>query len=331
MMPENSEFGSDFLTGFNTRESLNQTIKALISNYENSKKAFSIILIDIDFFKTFNDKYGHLLGDEVLKYFSSSIRLDMVAKPATFFRFGGDELLIVLHASDSHEASQLGNRLLENIKNRPCNLRGNQLLMSFSAGVASYPSDGRSLEELLENADKALYISKRNGRGQVTQYSQIWLKKAKKVGQILSIFLVIGFILLAVRLNFKEKVSSGVRGALETTLQLEKSFFDQFGGLQEKLKGKVDALQNPVSSEDYLEKIISQGKENDSAPKTVEVPIEYTPPPDLIYLKSGGIVKGSIVLENETQYKVQLSTRSGKASIWVEKDTVERVERAKQS
>lgn len=79
----------DYLTGFFLRESLNTFLEKLISYSTVNKERFSLVLIDLDKFKKFNDTYGHSFGDEILKYVASMLRLSFPENPFYFFRYGG--------------------------------------------------------------------------------------------------------------------------------------------------------------------------------------------------------------------------------------------------
>src|SRR3989338_5166564 len=314
-MDDSQELRKDFLTAFYTRESLVRSINKLRTDYESFKKAFSILLIDIDHFKTFNDKHGHLLGDEILKYFSSSIRLDLIAEQTTLFRFGGDELLVLFHAADSNEAYALAVRLLENVKRRPCNLRGVQLKMSFSGGIASYPRDGLVAEDLLEKADKALYCSKRNGPGQITQYHKAWIKKMKLIGMLAVFFFITVLFGLAVQLNFMEKLAFAGRRSLVIAKEVGATFAGTIRRAKEVPKKAPGSIPPPVftpipRSQRLPETIPGFPEENPPLPRG---------PVDRVTLKNGGVVQGRIVAEDKTHVTIQLEGLSGRGVVVLKK------------
>lgn len=171
----------DFLTSCYLRDGLQPFLNLLEERFAVSKKPFSVLIMDVDHFKHFNDKFGHLNGDEVLKYFSSSLRLDLEDEENAPFRFGGDEFVVVFPDKSAHEAAKLAARLKKNIKTRSCLIRGRQLTVTFSGGIACYPADARSLEQLLERADQALYYSKNHGRAQVTCFHEVKYKSSLKL------------------------------------------------------------------------------------------------------------------------------------------------------
>jgi len=186
----------DFLTNCYIKEDLQPFIKSVWMESQASKVPFSILLIDVDHFKSFNDKYGHLDGDDVLKYFSSTLRLSLGEQESVPFRFGGDEFVIIFPGKTSAETYPFAVNLAKNIKSRHFLLKGRQFKMSFSGGIASYPKDGQTVEDILDRADKAMYCSKRNGHGNTTQYSRRWLKSLRSLSVFAFIIAVgIAFVL----------------------------------------------------------------------------------------------------------------------------------------
>jgi len=181
----------DFLTGCYTREAISPYLDKLMAEHKAYNKEFSILLLDIDHFKSFNDKYGHLDGDEVLKYFSSSLRLGLAQINSTIFRFGGDEFIIVLPEKNAKEAYHAALGLQDTLKSRPFLLAGKLLKMSFSGGVASCATDGNAPDALIASADKAMYVSKKRGRARTTVYSKIMHRRLEAIGITFVIFLAI--------------------------------------------------------------------------------------------------------------------------------------------
>ncbi|GEM_PF-655787 len=335
------EFKKDFLTGFHTRETLISAINELRSNYDTYKKAFSILLFDIDHFKSFNDKYGHLIGDEVLKYFSSSIRLDLVAEQVTLFRFGGDEFLVLFHAADAEESSLLASRLLENIKARPCNVRGNQLKMSFSGGIASYPADGWTAEELLEKADKALYTSKKDGRGKITLHTKLRQRKVQTLAIAAGAVLAAVSIWGAVRLGFHEKVWNELRKAPSVAVKLKKASLRALVGANEwkndvakkwedLFAAKTTTIEralNPSVGVD-LEAYLDGQKLPETPPlDEPETAGKNSEAPDAIYLKSGGVVHGRIISRSGGRVTVEFYAGPGRGTIVLKTEDIIRIEK----
>ena len=204
----------DSLTGCFTRDCLLEFLNHLIIECSLSKKPFSILFIDLDHFKSMNDTYGHYFGDEMLKYFSSSMRLTLASEYMEtevinfIFRYGGDEFIIVLPFKNSQEAANMCRKLIDIIKKRHFLFRGRQFKLSFSSGIASYPNDATEIEELLKKADQALYFSKKHRKGMVTRYSGIGKERFKQVIVKFFIILGIGLAILVFRLSFQNNFRS---------------------------------------------------------------------------------------------------------------------------
>ena len=134
------------------------------------KQPLSVIMFDIDFFKKFNDTYGHACGDHVLKktadVISESIREGDMAS-----RYGGEEFTVMLCNTGKEEARIVAERIRMRIAANSLWYEGNRIHVTISAGVSVFSVDEnpvRSAKTLVDQADKALYVSKRNGRNQVT-------------------------------------------------------------------------------------------------------------------------------------------------------------------
>ena len=216
----------DSLTMCYTRDALLPFLEKMRAEYAAYKKPFSLMLIDIDGFKPFNDKHGHIFGDEALKYFSSSLRLNLDDEDCVIIRFGGDEFVIVFPGRAAREVHRLAVHIENNIKNRPFLFRGREYKISFSGGIASCPQDGVEAEELIEKADKAMYFSKRNGSGMITEYSGMrteFVKVFIKISIILSI-IVLAFVIArdVFHIDFK-KAGDKIRSIGKEIPLMEKS------------------------------------------------------------------------------------------------------------
>lgn len=149
----------DPLTGaFNRRYFVNFSGKLI-----DDKKLFSIAHLDIDFFKSVNDLYGHGIGDEVLvefvDFFKSRLRRGDI-----IVRSGGEEFILVLCNTELEDALKVVNRYKSEMSE--ITYSSQKIIINFSAGIAQY-KDGKSLDDLLKVSDEALYIAKREGRDQV--------------------------------------------------------------------------------------------------------------------------------------------------------------------
>jgi two-component system cell cycle response regulator len=161
----------DSLTGIFNREYLTERLQQELKRSQRYGHPLSLIMCDIDHFKDVNDRYGHRAGDQILKDFVSriagSIRIDV----DWIARYGGEEFLIVLPETDLTSAYIVAERLRRLVWETPFRLRGREIGITSSFGVASYrPArhPGKvSFDGLMEQADKFLYQAKREGRNAV--------------------------------------------------------------------------------------------------------------------------------------------------------------------
>jgi diguanylate cyclase (GGDEF)-like protein len=157
----------DKLTGLYNRVKIDEVLEGEMKRFKRYNIPFSLILVDIDYFKKLNDSYGHLLGDKILQQFAQKLQENI---RATDFiaRWGGEEFLIVLPETDEAKAFVLAEKLRKEIEN--CSFEG--LSMSASFGVASY-DEIQSQDQLLHNADIALYEAKNQGRNKVICFESL--------------------------------------------------------------------------------------------------------------------------------------------------------------
>jgi diguanylate cyclase (GGDEF)-like protein len=138
-----------------------------ITNCKRYNNHFSMIIIDIDFFKKFNDVYGHQSGDAVLKQVAAKLKKN-VRSCDIVCRYGGEEMTIILPNTDYDEAVITAQKICDIIAEKPFKLVNNQESnVTISLGVSTYPQDGEVPAAIIENADKRLYVAKENGRNQV--------------------------------------------------------------------------------------------------------------------------------------------------------------------
>lgn len=160
----------DVLTGLGNRRRLDEVLPAALRASGKTAQALSVIMFDIDYFKQFNDLYGHLAGDDCLRQVAQVLR-DVFRRPQDVVaRFGGEELVAVLPATDGHAAQTLAQQVLQRVRALAMTHRGGTLagVVTLSAGVAVCGSaQGLSPDELLLAADQALYLAKSSGRNQV--------------------------------------------------------------------------------------------------------------------------------------------------------------------
>jgi diguanylate cyclase (GGDEF)-like protein len=126
---------------------------------------FSVIIADVDFFKQVNDLYGHLAGDDALHTIARVIQKNL-RKQDALGRYGGEEFIAVLDSVGAEEALELAERLRKEVES--AKILGEKRELTISLGVTTYPDHADSIKNLLDRADRALYISKQTGRNKVT-------------------------------------------------------------------------------------------------------------------------------------------------------------------
>ncbi len=154
---------SDVLTGLPNRLALSQRVDTAIQGARASDTGFAILFLDLDRFKIINDSLGHPFGDRVLQLVAERLQA-CLRQTDMLCRFGGDEFVIYLHGADAVVAENVARRILEDMLS-PCLLDGMGFSIQCSIGLALYPQDGVSLDDLIKQADTAMYRVKERGRG----------------------------------------------------------------------------------------------------------------------------------------------------------------------
>lgn len=155
----------DSLTRLPNRSMFHQRLSHTLQQAERTQHAFALIFLDLDNFKTVNDRYGHEAGDIVLKAVAARL-LRCMRKADTVARLGGDEFVVILHEiRDGLDAGKAARSILDALAN-PIDLPGEVYAVSVSMGIALYPGDAKNADELLKRADRAMYASKTQGRNQ---------------------------------------------------------------------------------------------------------------------------------------------------------------------
>lgn len=157
----------DPLTGALNRRGMEEAFTKEFSRSERLQSPFSIGLIDVDHFKQINDTHGHDLGDEVLKYL---VRIFMASlRPTdTLARLGGEEFVVLLPDTDIDKAEMAIARLLKSLAHTPFSSERTQLKITFSAGVTAWDTH-ESMDDIIDRADKAMYMAKKGGRNRVVR------------------------------------------------------------------------------------------------------------------------------------------------------------------
>lgn len=157
----------DFLTGLNNVREF-KSIMASLNQNKSEFNQLSVLMIDIDHFKKINDQYGHLIGDQVLMKLAQVIKKE-VREQDVVSRVGGEEFCVLLFNQGVDESMQCAERIRHVVEYHDFSVKDHHSLsITISIGVGIYPDRVDSILNLVKHADEALYLSKSNGRNQVT-------------------------------------------------------------------------------------------------------------------------------------------------------------------
>jgi diguanylate cyclase (GGDEF)-like protein/putative nucleotidyltransferase with HDIG domain len=151
---------TDTLTGLKNRLALDRELQAEVERAVRSGEPLSVVIGDLDYFKSVNDRLGHQAGDEALVR-AGQVLMRYRRAADSIARTGGEEFTILLPGATEHEAYLVAERMRAAVERE---FRGDPAVLTFSFGVATYPDHGRSADSVLEAADQALYAAKALGR-----------------------------------------------------------------------------------------------------------------------------------------------------------------------
>jgi diguanylate cyclase (GGDEF)-like protein len=163
---------TDQLTGIPNRRSFNIQVNKEWGRNMRDKKPLSLILLDIDRFKDFNDTYGHQQGDEVLRTIATTLKGSLRRSSDFAARWGGEEFVILLPSTDMNGALIIAERIRENIEQTPIPVQNGLFVgVTVSIGVAMLvPTQETNQNDLISQADRALYDAKEKGRNKVCEF-----------------------------------------------------------------------------------------------------------------------------------------------------------------
>jgi len=154
----------DPLTGAYNKRRFEQDVNIEVMKTERTGRDVSLLIIDIDYFKHYNDTYGHPAGDGLLREMVTCLRGSLRAYNQEVYRIGGEEFAILIPETELNEGRVIGERLRQSVEE-------SGLGVTVSIGVANYKCCCNTKDELVEFADQALYKAKKTGRDKVVVYS----------------------------------------------------------------------------------------------------------------------------------------------------------------
>ncbi len=176
----------DRLTGTYTKKAMEDATEIVIENASLNHEVFSLIMLDLDNFKSINDSLGHQTGDTVLKNVCKIV-LDNLVEPSFCGRFGGEEFVIILPEMALEDAIIFAENLRVQIDNSK--ILGEKRPVTASMGIVSYPEHGEIQQELIEKADQALYVAKETGRNRCQLWEEGFSKKANVTNKLTGILI----------------------------------------------------------------------------------------------------------------------------------------------
>lgn len=171
----------DPLTGIANRRAFLQEAGLIAKRHASAPRPTAVLLVDLDHFKTINDRFGHALGDRVLEIFAATT-LESVRASDLIGRIGGEEFAAVLYDTTSERALAVAERIREGFAKAAQQVDGRPVCATVSVGLVHYDGAALDVAELLAQADQALYFAKENGRNRVEVASLEMLLKRKDEG-----------------------------------------------------------------------------------------------------------------------------------------------------
>ncbi|MEA1972604.1 MAG: GGDEF domain-containing protein, partial [Candidatus Cloacimonadota bacterium] len=155
----------DSLTGIGNRRHIKHFLNLEKHRYDRYKVTFAILIADIDDFKSFNDTYGHYCGDYVLREISEIFN-DTIRKVDKVARWGGEEFLFLLPQTDNKGIDKISEKIRKKVEKHTFIYNEHKLHITISIGGSRITNTSQNYEDVIEEADKALYLAKRNGKNQ---------------------------------------------------------------------------------------------------------------------------------------------------------------------
>ena len=162
----------DAMTGLYNRRFLEEFIDKIMSQALREKETYSVMMLDVDFFKSVNDTYGHDAGDLVIQEIGKLL-LGSIRESDLAIRYGGEEFVVMLHNSDEKGTLKVANDIHSNFAKLVFEVgNGVTLQKTLSIGIATFPNDGDTIWKAIKYADTALYVAKTTGRNKVVEYTK---------------------------------------------------------------------------------------------------------------------------------------------------------------
>lgn len=164
---------TDEVTGLFNQRKLASDLEETIKEHKKENKQFSVMFIDIDHFKVVNDKYGHIVGSQMLIQIGKVLR-KLLRDSDSIYRFGGDEFVVLMTDVPTAIVHKVALRILNSVKEMDFKIENGDIhKLSLSIGIAEYPKNAKTAKELINFADEMMYESKKSGRGKVFHLEEV--------------------------------------------------------------------------------------------------------------------------------------------------------------
>ena len=148
----------------------NQKLQEYYQNFKDTNDKMSIIMMDIDHFKHYNDKYGHQVGDQILRSMAAAIK-GLIKDEGIFARYGGEEFILLLPDYNIQKSKIMAEKIRKEVEKIRVSNKDFFWRLTVSLGTCTFPDDSDNPEKLIRYADMSLYHSKMNGRNRISVYS----------------------------------------------------------------------------------------------------------------------------------------------------------------
>lgn len=163
----------DDVTGLYNQRKLIQDLQSAIEEHESTNQNFSIMFIDVDHFKKVNDNFGHVIGSKMLIGIGEVLANELRGTDQ-IYRYGGDEFVVIMPRVDINIVHRIALRVQAKMKEKIFNIdEAKDYKLSVSIGIAQYPNDAKTADEIINFADEMMYVSKKSGRGKVFHVGEI--------------------------------------------------------------------------------------------------------------------------------------------------------------